>query len=275
MSPHIRPATAEECDRIWPAIKADNLMDSAEELRAFHAAGPWRVRVTERGEAALLGRRKADSDVLAIRGVWCSAQHAPAFVDDAVRVARAQGFGRVLSPLLPLEYLEPYFSAGFRVAEHIVAIQGRPNLILRADPPIGVSIRRGGEADVEALASLDAACFDEFWRWGAEDLTRFLTTERLALAETDSGDLIGYTLATVNRGAATLTRLATLPEYRRHGVGRALLADAAEWSVRAGADTIALCTQEDNVAARSLYVSAGLTELDERYALAMLDVREG
>lgn len=250
-------------------------MQSADDLRAFHAAGPWRVRVTERGEAALLDRWKAGSEVLSIRGVWCSAHHVPAFVGDAIAVARSQGFDRVLSPLVPLEYLGPYLSAGFEVVQRIVAIQGRPNLVLPADPPLGVHVRRGGEADVEALAQLDAVCFDEFWRWRAEDLARFLSTERLGLAETDDGDLIGYTLATVNRGAATLTRLGTRPEYRRHGVGRALLADAAAWSARSGADTFALCTQEENRAARSLYLAAGLTELDERYALVMRDVREG
>lgn len=275
MSTHIRPATAGECDRIWPAVKADSLMESAQQLRAYAAEGPWRVRVTDRGEAALLGRWKAHLDVLAMRGVWCSERHVPDFAADAVAVAHAQGFGRVLSPLVPLEFLVPYEASDFAVVQRIVAIQGRADAVAPAEPPADVRIRRGSADDVPALASLDAACFDEFWRWDAEDLLGFLGTERLALAETDSGQLVGYTLATVHRGAATLTRLGTLPQWRRRGVGRALLGESAAWARRAGAETFALCTQEANAASRALYSAAGLTELDVRYGLAMRDAKDG
>jgi ribosomal protein S18 acetylase RimI-like enzyme len=247
-------------------------MDSVEALRAYYASGPWRVRVTDRGEAALLGRWKAHLDVLAIRGLWCSERHVRAFVEDASAVARVQGFGRLLSPLLPTPLIKPYRACGLEVVQCIVAIQGQPGSIARAQSPAGVRIRQGGAPDVPALAVLDAECFDEFWRWDEEDLLGFLGNERLALAETDSGELIGYTLATVSRGAATLTRLGTAPAHRRSGVAKALVSEVADWSARVGASTFALCTQEENAASRALYVACGLQELDERYVFAMGEV---
>lgn len=274
MSLTIRAASAEECMKLWPAVSADHLFADAEAFRASVEAAPWSVRVAGRGEAALLRRWKRHLDVLAISGVWAAERHVPAFVADAFAVARARGFSRVLSPLLPEALLGGYYSAGMRPVQRIIGIQGHPRLVLPADPPLGVSIRRGGAADIPAVALIDAASFDEFWQWNEDDLVDFLAEERLAVAEANGGAIIGYTLATVIRGAATLTRLATAPHARNAGVGRALLAEAAAWSVSAGAVTFALCTQEANTASRSLYGAAGLSELDERYAFAMGEVAE-
>jgi ribosomal protein S18 acetylase RimI-like enzyme len=148
--------------------------------------------------------------------------------------------------------------------------------VLPADPPIGVVIHEGKAADVGAVAAIDAASFDEFWGYSHNELTGLLGAERLAVAVASGGAVIGYTLTTVSRGSATLSRLATAPHARNYGVGRALLAESAAWSLRSGAVTYALCTQEENSASRRLYTSAGLTELAERYAFATCDVaKEG
>lgn len=265
--PH--PATAEECDAIWPAIRADRLMESVEQLRAYQMSGSWRVRVTRRGEASLLGAWRAHLDVLAMRGVWCAERHVASFAQDAAEVARERGFAQVLSPLLPRELLAGYGRAGMSVFAPIVAIQGLSHAIRSADPPVGVTLRRGELVDAEQVALLDKACFDEFWRYGASEIADLLGHERMVVAQTGEGELIGYTLATASRGAATLGRLCTAPSARCQGIGRALLSEVAAWSVREGASTLSLCTQEENAASRSLYAAAGLRELDVPYAFAM------
>jgi len=84
--------------------------------------------------------------------------------------------------------------------------------------------------------------------------------------------VLGYTLCTVSRGAGVLVRLAVARGARRCGVGSALLADAARYVERAGAITLTLCTQETNEASRALYARAGMTEVEERYVLALLGV---
>jgi GNAT superfamily N-acetyltransferase len=267
-----RAATAEECERIWLGVSADRLIDSAEELRDYHQSAPWSVRVAGRGEAALLGTWRIHLDVLSMRGVWCSERHVPDFAQDAVEVARERGFRRVLSPLLPRDLLGGYRRAGMRELEPIVAIQGVPDALRLSPPPSGVKLRQAVSQDAETIARLDADCFDDFWRYDAEELSKLLIRERCTLAESGKGELIGYTLATVSRGAAVLSRLCTAPSSRRTGVGSALLSDVGQWCREAGASTVALCTQEANLGSRALYASAGLVEIKDRYAIAMRDV---
>jgi ribosomal-protein-alanine N-acetyltransferase len=270
MRPHT--ATADECAELWPAVTAEHLMESPAELRAYHDAGAWRVRVAGRGEAALLGAWRFHLDVLAMRGVWCSERHVADFAADAIGVGREHDFGRVLSPLLPADLLGGYRRAGLREVVPIVAIQGIPDRLPLHAPPPGVTLRAAAPDDLSGLAALDAQCFDDFWGYRTEELSGLLTRERCTLAETAEGELIGYTLATVSRGAAMLSRLCTAPQARRMGVGAALLADVGAWCREAGVSTIALCTQEENAASRALYASAGLVEIRDRYALAVGDV---
>jgi len=169
--------------------------------------------------------------------------------------------------------LEPYLKAGMRVAERVVALQADPCFVpmRRAD---GIDIREGTAADLAAVAAIDATGFGDFWRWDESDLLGMLGEERLAVAQDGSGVTIGYTLATLDRGLATLTRLAVLPEARRRGVGGALVGESAAWAARAGARTISLCTQVGNAASRSLYGRSGFVGLEHVYAFAIADVAE-
>lgn len=268
----MREATAHEAAGVWPAVRSERLFETAEQFAAYREAGPWRVRVTSRGEASLLGLWRAHQRVLALRGVWCASRHVGAFVADARSCAREQGLSAVLSPLLPVDLLGPYRREGMQLLERITAIQGHPRGVLRADLPLGVRVRTGGEGDLKRIAELDARCFDEFWAYGAEDLRELLGMERLLLAETDDGQLIGYTLATVSRGSASLGRLGVAPEARRHGLGRALVSEVARWAEECGADTMSLCTQESNTPARRLYRETGLVEVADVYGLALGEV---
>jgi len=272
MISEIRTATPDECEGLWPAVSAEHLFATSDAFLAYCGAAPWQARVTERGEAALLGRWKRHLDVLAIRGVWAGERDIPEFVRDAAAQAAEHGYGRVLSPLLPEMFMGPYRACGMRVKQRIVAIQGHPELVLPAHAPQGVAVREGTAADIDAVTALDAESFDEFWRWNREDLLGFLDAERLTVAEANGGAIIGYTLATVSRGAATLSRLATAPQARRAGIGSAMLFEAARWAVWQGAVTFSLCTQADNKASRRLYTRAGLAEIPERYAFAIKDV---
>lgn len=268
----IRDATPDECARLWPAIRAERLMASLDELLVYRDAGPWRVRVTHRGEAALLGRWREHLDVLAIRSVWASSEkRVGEFADDARELARVHGFSRVLSPLLPEPLLRPYWQSEFATLQTVVAIQGRLEAIAHADLPPGIAIREGGAADLDALAGIDARCFEDFWRYGAGDLVTPLGCERAAVAMTEDCHVIGYTLATVGGSSAMLSRMCVAPEARRRGVGAALLAEVARWATREGALTLALCTQESNLAARALYARCGLSEIAERYAVLLAD----
>lgn len=275
MSLTLHPATAEECRRLWPAVASDRIFETVEQLLAYHDDAPWKVRVSQKGDAHVLGEWRAHLDVLAMRGVWCAERLVPDMCADAREMARQHGFARLVSPLLPEVLLDGYRRAGMRAEYPIVAIQGLPTQVAPFESVAGVRLTSAAPGDLEELAGLvelDAACFEPFWRYGEAELVELLKAERAVVARTDSGDLIGYTLATVSRGAATLGRLAVSPRVRRRGVGRALVADVARWALESGARTLGLCTQEENVASRALYRSCGLHEIEDRYAMAICDV---
>jgi len=275
VSVSLHPASAHEAAALWPAVANDRIFETAEQFSAYRDEAPWRVRVSDKGDASVLGAWRAHLDVLAMRGVWCAERLVPSMVADARAVARERGFARLVSPLLPAVLLDGYRRAGMSAAYPIVAIQGLPGLVKLTPPLQGIRLVAAESGDLPDLIELDAECFDPFWRYGESELIELLATERAVVARTDSGELIGYTLATVSRGAATLGRLAVSPRARRRGLGRALVADVALWASESGAMTIGLCTQEENVASRALYRSCGLHEIEDRYAMAISDVGDG
>ena len=58
--------------------------------------------------------------------------------------------------------------------------------------------------------------------------------------------------------------LAVLPEFRRHGVGRKLIAKALERARAQGFESVVLWTQASMLAAHRLYMALGFTRFPER-----------
>jgi hypothetical protein len=77
-----RPALASELAWIaGPAVRA-RLVEDRAELVAIAESEPWRVRVTEKGEAAFLARWREHLDYCAVLGLWCSPRRVPLLVTD-------------------------------------------------------------------------------------------------------------------------------------------------------------------------------------------------
>lgn len=254
--------------RLWPAVKAARLFVSAEEFEDYRMTGPWRVRVSESGDAMVLGAWREHLRVLSVRGLWAPATRMRPMVDEACSVARTQGFDQVISPPVPGEILSLYLDAGMEVLEPLVAFQAVADRIAEGRPPVGVHLRRATARDAVALLEIDASSFTDFWRYGPAEMLEALRHERIVLAEDAAGSPLGYSAVSTSRGAATLSRLAVAPAARRSGLGRALVGEAAAFSARNGALTLALCTQGDNEASKALYRSTGMQEVADRYALA-------
>ncbi|MDO8963459.1 MAG: GNAT family N-acetyltransferase [Coriobacteriia bacterium] len=261
MSGLTTPASRTELAWIAPAARSAHLFDSYEDLLTQWQAAPWRIRTTARGEAVVLGPWREHLDHCAILGLWCANERVPALVSDLEVVARDHGFGRLLGPLVPEGSVGPYLDAGLRVRERVLVMRrDRPRDPGATPPPAAVAIRPGTPPDLEAVRRVDAASFDDFWRYDAAGLARLVRTERLAVAVGDAG-VIGYTLAQVRGGEGSLARLAVSPDSRRAGVGRALVTEAVAWMARMGARAVTLSTQEGNAASRALYRSLGFREL--------------
>lgn len=266
----LHPASAGEADALWPAVNAAHLFDSHARFQQFRADAPWRVQVTDGGEAVVLEEWRSHLDVLAMRGLWCAGDRVPELAGQIARLAAGQGYGRVLSPLVAEEVASVYERADMTVCDTIVALRldRRGSEIARPDLPAGVRLRHALADDLPELVRIDAECFNDFWRYDADRLSRYFVEDRLMVAEGPEG-VIGYTLSTVVRGSGTLGRLAVRPSDRHRGTGEALLRDALAYLVRTGVGTVSLCTQEDNQASRALYRKIGMTELSGRLVFLM------
>jgi hypothetical protein len=139
----LHPASAEEADALWPAVNAAHLFDSHARYRQFRADAPWRVQVTDGGEAVVLEEWRSHLDVLAMRGLWCAGDRVPELAGQIARLAAGQGYGRVLSPLLAEEFAPVYRRAGMKVCDTIVAMRldRRGSQITRPILPSGVRLR--------------------------------------------------------------------------------------------------------------------------------------
>ena len=263
MSGITREATAADLPWVAPAALHAHLVADTGELVAISESEPWRVRVTERGEAALLGRWREHLDYVAVLGLWCAPARVPFLVTDLIEVARMQGFGRLLGPLVPGSQAGPYLQAGLRVVERVDVLRlERPARAVVLPPPAGVTMREAVAADLDVITRIDRVSFPGFWRYDDSQLARLLDAGRGALAE-EEGRAIGYTLATVSGGESSLGRLAVVPGNRRHGVGTALAAEAVAWLAGRGARAVTLSTQSDNEASQHLYRRLGFRRLPE------------
>jgi len=256
----MRAADERELGAVWAAVGAAHLFKTREDFEAVWRDAPWRIQVSEAGDAALVGVWRSHSGLLAVQGLWCAERDMASILRDLGSLARSQGFSGLLSPLVAEGLSAPYVAAGMQVVHRGITLRlDRPG---DQEPPAvpGVGLRLAGAADIEALERVDGACFDDFWRFDAPTLRRYLAAER-ATAAIRGGSVIGYTLCTVSRGDGMLGRLAVMPEERGRGIGALLLGDAVAFMARAGARAVTLYTQEENVSSRALYARGGFREL--------------
>ena len=147
--------------------------------------------------------------------------------------------------------------------------------------PIDSIVRPATTADLPRIGHLGALLVDEH---NAFDPRRFLATRNrtptdyaafmktqlgnpdiAVLVADDHGDVIGYSYAVVEgydymslRGpAGVLHDVMVDPEYRRRGVGRALLDATLEFLKSRGAPRVVLTTAEHNDPAQRLFAGVG------------------
>jgi [ribosomal protein S18]-alanine N-acetyltransferase len=116
----------------------------------------------------------------------------------------------------------------------------------------------------EPLAALHRACFPDD-PWDAAAIAGILALRgffgRLAWAEESP---VGFAFALDLAGECEILSLGTLPQYRRAGIARALLAEVSREARERRAEFAALEVAIDNRAARALYGGFGFTEVGSR-----------
>ncbi len=123
--------------------------------------------------------------------------------------------------------------------------------------------RAASEADLAAIAALDAECFGNPWSQDVYRQELYRPFARLNLAEAD-GVLLGSSCVWVMAEEAHLLRIATAPGHRRRGLGRALLTRVLVEVEAERCHRILLEVGARNEAAVRLYESFGFETIGRR-----------
>lgn len=130
---------------------------------------------------------------------------------------------------------------------------------------MSLTVEAAGAAALELLAALHARCFAE--AWPRESIAKLLATPgAFALVAVEAGEPIGLAIARAAAGEAEILTLGVLPEARRRGAGRALVAAVEREAQTRGAEALFLEVAEDNLAARALYLERGFAQVGRRPA---------
>jgi len=132
-------------------------------------------------------------------------------------------------------------------------------------------IRRAVRDDLPGILAIERASFSDPWTEESFLTALDLNRMQLLVAETpasESGDgasgLAGYVVALVIGSEAEIADLAVAADWRRRGIGQALLTRSIAELAAAGVRTLYLEVRESNRAARTLYESNGFRSVGRR-----------
>jgi ribosomal protein S18 acetylase RimI-like enzyme len=199
---------------------------------------------------------RADVASIALQGADAPSISA---LERLLRILREAGFREVVTNALAPGTSLPLVDVGF-------AVRGRLHLLthdLNDLPPKSGRTRRVTRIDRDVLLAVDAAAFDEFWRFDSLALreARRATPKAHVRVARRTGDVEGYALFGRAGTVGYVQRLAVATESQHRGLGRSLLGDGLHWMRRHGAERAMVNTQEDNARALELYLRAGFSRL--------------
>jgi ribosomal protein S18 acetylase RimI-like enzyme len=175
---------------------------------------------------------------------------------------RRAGYGGVVTNALTAADSLPFVDAGFHVHERLHLLD---HDLAHLPSPVPAT-RRARRSDRRAVLEVDRRAFEVAWRLAGSDAlrdaVRATPVARVRVAD-DTGDagVVGYAITGRAGPQGYLQRVAVVPEARRQGWGRALVADGLHWLRARGATRVLVNTQLDNRGALTLYESCGFRRL--------------
>ena len=127
-----------------------------------------------------------------------------------------------------------------------------------------VIVRPFEPRDVPALLEIEAACFEDLWRYDALAFRDIAATHPYFVVAELNGRVVGYQFNTIDYGSGYLVRIAVHPSVNSRGIGARLMAEAITFFQKSDVGRIMLNTQDDNVHAHRLYEWFGFVRLRQR-----------
>lgn len=117
------------------------------------------------------------------------------------------------------------------------------------------------ERHLAALAEIEKACFHAPW---SEKMLREELGKGIFLVAEQDGMTAGYVGCQTVLDEGYITNVAVLPDFRRQGIAKALIAALLERAQESGLAFVTLEVRESNAAARALYAGAGFVPVGTR-----------
>lgn len=111
---------------------------------------------------------------------------------------------------------------------------------------------------LSAVARIEEICFSE--PWSERSLSLLLEGANFGVVALKGGEVAAYGGMTCVLDEGSVTNIATLPEHRRRGLGRALVDRMLLESQKRGVNAVFLEVRVSNHAARELYLSEDFEE---------------
>jgi ribosomal-protein-alanine N-acetyltransferase len=121
-----------------------------------------------------------------------------------------------------------------------------------------IEILRMSREHLCEVAQIENLCFSD--PWSVESLELMLGDQATGLVAIEDGKLLGYVGMICVLDEGQIINVATHPDSRRRGVGRALMSAIEQLAKDRGIVFLSLEVRESNIAARSLYSSLGWVE---------------
>lgn len=130
-----------------------------------------------------------------------------------------------------------------------------------------ITYRKAGEADIDAMASLDAVCFKKAWGHDefAGDMENTGPRESAYVAAHNiKGEMIAFAGAVYLDDDAEVNRVAVHPLYRRRGIAGRCMEMLLDRLGKAGVKRAVLEVRESNRSAITLYKNCGFRVISKR-----------
>lgn len=120
------------------------------------------------------------------------------------------------------------------------------------------------DSDFERLYEIDHACFPPGISYSRKEIASYIADpdSQTWVAE-ESSEIVGFLIAgREGQKSSHIITVDVVEEWRRRGVGAALMNAAEEWARQQGAESIYLETAEDNFAAQQFYQARGYSKIE-------------
>lgn len=188
------------------------------------------------------------------------------FIADCVETLLDLEVEAVLSPPLPRSARPAWEAAGFGLHADLTLMRRSLDRI----PPPEHLVLTGSSDDIGESLRIDAAAFDEFWRFDRHALEEAMAatpTSVLHVVRSPDDGLAGFAVTGAGHAVGYLQRVAVDPRWQGKGIGRSLVRTSGRWAKKSGVSALMLNTQSDNSAAIGLYESEGFRIMDEPLAV--------